>query len=159
MATILDSANLVEEIGLYIDKCNSKCIVPSREGLKWENRWCLSWVLVLKLARWLRGERVSGKNHHKIIQTHVNLLRTKNSNNSLATKPGCEILSINSIFLMIFTKLVFKLHSYTQFLLACRKNNARMFLSLFEYYTSKCACEIQIGIHGRKMAQFKFTFN
>ena len=48
------------------------------------------------------------KKSHKITQARMNLMRTKNSNTSLNTKSGCEVLSRNSIFLMTFIKLVFK---------------------------------------------------
>lgn len=59
---------------------------------------------------------------------------------------------------MTFIKLVFKAY-YTHNLFWPTEINVVLFISLFEYYTSKHAFEIQTGIHGRTMAKFRFTFN
>lgn len=120
-------------------------------GDAWAGSWCWN-------QPGDKGEKKFQKKSHKITQAWMNLMRTKNSNTSLNTKSGCEILSRNSTFLMTFIKLVFKAYSIHNLSWPVEKN-VRMFLSLFEYYTSKCASEIQTGIHGRKMAPFKFTFN
>lgn len=89
----------------------------------------------------------------------MNQLRTKNSNINLGLKSGCEMLSIDSIFLMTFTKLFSKAYDVHSLFWPTGKKNMRLFISLFEYYTSKCASEIQIDVRGRTIAQFKFTFN
>lgn len=61
---------------------------------------------VTKGRKSLRGKKKITKLHR-----HSILLRIKNSNTSLNTKSGCEILSKHSIFVMTFIKLVFKVHS------------------------------------------------
>jgi len=68
--------------------------------------------LAAEISQVTKGRKsFKGKKKMKKSHRHSILLRTKNSNTSLNTKSGCEILSTHSIFLMTVIKLVFKVHS------------------------------------------------